>query len=121
MPRRRGQDNLLDILILINGRIPSKSREIFENQKKVIEFMKNKKPEPTTRQELEKELQMEFSKHKKGSNQYEAKRQRFYRVLSPLIQNIIVNDRENLTYELSGIKFTTRMSSIVRTGKEMFG
>ncbi len=122
MARKRGQDNLGDILILANRKAHAQVLITIESQKQVIYFMKGKPR--VTRKELEKELGLQFS-HLAEDNtkkkEFWRKRKKFYKIMSPLIGTVIVNDRENLTYELNGVRFGAWFDSLKRTGKEVFG
>jgi hypothetical protein len=128
MAKRTGQDNLEDILKIVNikTKVPRQSRAdklskyelIIADQKKVIEFMQQNKP--ATRKDLEKLLNLEFSKHPQNSKQYNALRQKFYRRMSPLLQTVITSDREENLYNLSNVKFQTWFDSLRRTATKVF-
>ncbi len=116
MAKRRDQDNLRDILILA---YQGYNKQIIEQQKTVIEFLRQNKGK-ATRNQIEKLLGMEFSKLPEGTKRNTTKRN-FYRRISPLLNCCIDSDREENTYTLSGITFHKWFESIRRTGKEKFG
>lgn len=121
MPKRKGQDNLRDILILINQAVHPRKVNIIKKQREVIEFLATQEGKTASRAQLEELIHFKFSNLEKGTSEWKSNSDKFYRVMSPLFKTIIHNNREQLRYTLNDIKFKTWFSSLRRTGQEMFG
>lgn len=74
-----------------------------------------------TRKEITDQLGIKMTG--KGGREFESSnaKKMFYKVMTPMLRTILLNDREELEYTLSEIKFTTWFDSLKKTGKEIFG
>ncbi len=121
MARRKHQDNLRDILILVNQTTQPRLYERIEKQKELLQFLSSRSRQRATRKEIEAFLHIEFSHLKKADRIRWRKQKQFYKIVSPLKNTFLFCDSEELSYELSEPIFSRWIDSLRRTGKDLFG
>lgn len=117
MAKRKGQDNLRDILILANQ--TARTKTTINRQIHTLQYLQTHNGQ-ATRQQLETELGIKYShlnkKDPKQKKEYKTKEKKFYNnTLTPLIGTLIETDRQ-LNYYLSPITFKRWFNSLYRTG-----
>lgn len=118
--RRKGEDLLETILILINNTAHPMTRKIIPRQKELIAILREK--ERISRKELIKKLNLNFLKHPKGSKEYKRLEKLFYKTLSPLLNTVVVSVRgtDDVYYSLSYELFKAKLDSLRRAGQNYF-
>ncbi len=121
--RRKDIDYLEWILILANKKAHPKTRSLFPLQEKAIKFIKENKG-IVEREKLAKELGLNFLEFDEKDKRFGRLMQRFYCVISPLLDFAIQSEKENKTnktyYRLSVDTFRGKMDAIKKAGDYYF-
>ena len=104
----------------MNGKTHHKTKELFEPQKKLIDYLRGKGA--VKRTELVKHLELNFLKHPENTKEHQKLKKKFYRLLSPLLNWIVISESGNgdISYRVSYDAFKANIEAIKKSAMYYF-